>query len=302
MQQEFSPDDVQIPGSDLNLRDAEVVIDVFRRAARANLEAPRRQGASVHLPARGRLLMSGDLHDNGPNLLKLLKKASLAASPDHHLVLHEIVHGPHLVNGMDLSIQTLARVAALKLDYPEQVHILQANHDLAQFCGVGILKASVNVVDAFDAGVDFIYAEQADAVREAMFEFIKSYLLCVRCENGVFCSHSLPSPHHLAKFDRAVVDRVPTEQDLRQGGSGYRMVWGRNHTQALADDLGETWGCELFLMGHQPAEMGFEREGETMLILASDHNHGVALPVDLSKKTTIDRLVQRIIPLASVAL
>jgi hypothetical protein len=38
-----------------------------------------------------------------------------------------------------------------------------------------------------------------------------------------------------------------------------------------------------------------------MLILASDHNHGVILPFDLRKNHTMSQLVQMIRPLASVA-
>ncbi len=304
MEQHFSNncsgEETPIPGANLDLRDPETVIGLFRRAAEANLHDPARKGGSTHLQAAGRLLMSGDLHDNGPNLLRLIKLARLNQSTDHHLILHEIIHGPNFFNGMDLSVQTLARVAALKLDFPAQVHILQANHDLAQFCGVGILKQNTNVIEAFDTGLEYIFNEQADAVREAMFGFIRSYLLAVRCENGLFCCHSLPSPHDMARFDAAVVDRVPTDEDLHKGGSAYRMVWGRNQSQQQADDLAGRWDCKLFLMGHQPAEMGYARQGDTMIILASDHNHGVALPLDLSRPYTMDQIEEDLVMLAGV--
>jgi ABC-type Fe3+/spermidine/putrescine transport system ATPase subunit len=41
-----------------------VVIDLFQRGAQANLEHPDRKGAVINLPKRGRLLMTGDLHDH----------------------------------------------------------------------------------------------------------------------------------------------------------------------------------------------------------------------------------------------
>ncbi len=37
-----------------------------------------------------------------------------------------------------------------------------------------------------------------------------------------------------------------------------------------------------------------------MLILASDHNHGVFLPINLAKKQTIEELVKAIRPYVSV--
>ncbi|MEE9212625.1 MAG: hypothetical protein V3U29_08230 [Phycisphaeraceae bacterium] len=289
-----------LPGADHDLQDPKVVIDLFRQAARANLKASGRQGATVVLPNTGRLIMSGDLHDNGLNLQRLLKLADLTNHQDRHLILHEIVHGPHRINGRDLSIRTLARVAALKLDYPDRVHLLQANHELSQLGGGGILKGSSNVVESFDDGVDFIYADDADEVRNAMKQFIKSLLLAVRCPKGIFCCHSLPSPRQLNTFDTTVIDRVPTDQDLSPGGSAYNMVWGRNHTQDLADVLAEVWQTQLFVMGHQPAEMGYETEGDTILILNSDHSHGMALPIDLSRIYSRDQLVDQLVPLASV--
>ena len=79
------------------------------------------------------------------------------------------------------------------------------------------------------------------------------------------------------------------------------MVWGRNHDDALARALGAAWESDLFITGHQPAEMGYATEGSAILILASDHDHGVALPIDLTKRYTLQDLVDRIVPLASVS-
>ncbi len=158
------------------------------------------------------------------------------------------------------------------------------------------------MVESFDAGLEFLYAEHAEEVREAMNGFIAAMLLAVRCSNGIFCSHSLPSPRKLAEFDTGVIDRVMTDEDLALGGSAYRMVWGRRHTQKLADELAEAWGVKIFVMGHQPADMGFEVEGETMLVLNSDHEHGVALPIDLGEDYTRDELVERIVRLNGVVL
>src|SRR5690606_23630354 len=101
----------------------------------------------------------------------------------------------------------------------------------------------------------------------------------------------------------SVLTRISTEADLESHGSAYLMVWGRHHTQKVAEELGAAWGVRLFVMGHQPAEMGYETQGESMLILASDHEHGVALPIDLTRQDdTIDTLIERLTPLAAVVL
>lgn len=288
------------PWVGLDLDDPATVARLFRDAAAANRDCPLRRGATVHLPARGRLVMTGDLHDHSLNLHRILRLAALDEDRDHHAILHEAVHGPHPVNGRDLSVRTLARVAAVKVAHPHQVHLLQSNHELAQLLGEGIMKTSLNVVEAFDAGLIALYGDQADAVHEAMEDYIMSLLLAVRCENRVFCSHSLPSPSQMKRFDPQVIHRVPTEMDLQRGGSAHMMVWGRDHTQQQADALAERWDVDLFLCGHQPADMGYSFEGESIMILASDHEHGMALPINLTRPCTMNQLEQQLVPLAGV--
>ncbi len=285
-----------------DLRDADAVAELFTRAAEANLKTPGRAGAVVDLPGTGRLLMSGDLHDNAQNYQRLLKLARLDEDAGNRAIFHEVIHGPDLVNGMDLSVRMLARVAALKCRYPAQVNVLQSNHELAQLRDEGILKEGRDTVESFDEGVDFMYGQSADAVRSAMKKYLRSLPLAVRCANGVFCSHSIPSNSKLKRFDPTVIDRIPTEQDLSEKGDVYHMVWGRNQKQATADTLAKAWGCKHFVMGHQPAEMGFEPIEDTMLVLASDHSHGVALPIDLSRAYDQEQLIEAIVPLAAVSL
>jgi len=288
---------------DLDTQNPDAVIDAFHRAAEANLATPGRRGNVVELPAAGSLLMTGDLHDHGLNFHRILKHADLAAQPDRHLILHEIIHGPGRINGRDLSVRLLARVAALKLAYPDRVHFLQANHDLAQMLGEGILKDGISVVEAYEDGLQYLYDDRADDVRAAMNRFIRSFVLAVRCANGILCCHSLPAPRKIDDFDPAVLERVSTEDDLEQHGSAYLMVWGRHHTQKLADELGGKWNVRLFVMGHQPAEMGYEVQGTSMLVLASDHDHGVVLPIDLSRMDyDLDALIEQIVPLAAIVL
>ena len=301
MSEQPNPDPQQTPAPTHDLQDSDTVIDLFNRAAEVSLAAPGRKGSCCELPAHGRLLMTGDLHDHGPNYQRIVALADLDANEDHHLALHEVIHGEYRIDGRDHSVRMLARVAGLQVQYPKQVHVLLGNHELAQVSGAEILKGGCSPVESFDEGLDFIFDEAADAVRQAMGRFVRSMLLAVRCANGVFCSHSLPSPRSLDTFDPTIIERLPREEELLYNGSAYSMVWGRNHTEALAEDLAEDWRVRLFVMGHQPVDFGYELEGDSMLILGSDTDHGAALPIDLSK-TYPDRaaLVDEIVPLASV--
>lgn len=286
----------------LDLAVAASVAAYLHRCAELCLNQPERRGASIFLGGTGRLVVTGDLHDNGPNLQRIVHLAELDAGPDRHVILHEVIHGENLLHDADLSIRTLARVAELKVKYPAQVHLLQSNHELAQRLGESILKDGVSSVDAFNEGLNYLYNEHADDVADAVNAYVGALSLCVRCENGVFIAHSLPAPRRIDAFDKTVIDRVPTEDDLGPKGSAYDMVWGRYHNRKITNELAEAWGAKAFLLGHQPAEMGFEELADNAIILASDHGHGHACVIDLAESYTRDQLVERMVPLNSVRL
>lgn len=286
----------------LNLQDPAVVIDLFTRAAQAHLDTPHRKGATIRLPAQGRLLMTGDIHDHGLNYQRVIKFARLDQSVDNHLVIHELVHGEARINGRDLSVRLLAKAAALKLKYPNQVYHLQSNHELAQISGEGIVKYGVSVVESFNAGVNFIYGDQAAAVNAAIEKYVRSLPLAIHCPNGILCSHSLPGPRKLLTFDHTVLNRQTTSVDLSPNGHAYNLVWGRDHTRELLDTLADAWRVNLFVTGHQPADWGYEVANDLLLIIASDHEHGVCLPIQLDKQYTMESLIGQIVPLAAIVL
>ena len=291
----------------LDLSDAASVAAVLHHCAATLRDDPLRRGASVHLPAEGRLTVTGDLHDNGFNLARIRKVAALNASPDHHLVLHEVIHGENFVNGADLSIRTLAQVADLRNRFPGQVHLMQSNHELAQHHGEGIQKDGIGVVEAFDDGLHDLYADAADEVAAAVRDYVRSLPLCVRVAaadpggGGLFVAHSLPAPRQIERFDKAVIDRELTDADLAPRGSAYDMVWGRHHNTKILHELADAWGAGCFLLGHQPADLGWEKVADLALVLASDHQNGVAVPLDLTRAWTRDAIIDEVLMLNEVA-
>jgi len=289
-----------MPGSDLDLTDGPAVAKLLRQTAAANRDDPARRGCTAHVPARGRLLATGDLHDNTLALQRVIKYAKLDKSPDNRVVLHEIVHGPSRLNGMDLSIRTLARACAVKLAYPQQVYMLLSNHELAQRRQEHVFKDGGSDVDAFNDGLGHLYGDDADDVHAAFDEYVDSQLLAVRCDNGVMCAHSLPSPRKIEVFDKGILDRELTQEDYAPEGSANLMVWGRHQNAKIANELAEDWGVDTFVLGHQSAEMGWRDLADNIVILNSDHNHGAALPVDLTARMDRDELMQYAVPLGAV--
>jgi hypothetical protein len=285
-----------------NLQDAQIVCDIFHRAAELNRNSAMRSGSVVDLPDEGKLLVTGDMHDHRVNFIKAFRFAQLRQNDDHHLLLQELIHGEKLVNGLDLSYRTSAEAAALQIRYPGRVHLLLSNHELAQVNGEDISKHGVSSVEAFQAGLEYVFGGGGEQVEQAFAEWVLSLPLGVRCPNGIMCTHSLPNARRKDVFDPMVMFRELTELDLAgPQGSAHLLVWGRSIPQNWADDLATLWNSDLFVLGHQQAEMGYELHGETMLILASDHDHGVMLPINLARNYSRAEMVDALIPFAAVS-
>ena len=109
---------------DVDPNDHDQVILRFREATEALRATPGRRGATVHLGNRGRLLVTGDLHDSHSRFDWVVEQAQLDVDPDHHVVLQELIHGEHLGDDVDLSYRTLLDAASLLLRHPAQVHLM----------------------------------------------------------------------------------------------------------------------------------------------------------------------------------
>jgi hypothetical protein len=290
----------ELPGAGYDLTNGAVVAELFNRAAEAALTATVRQGCADHLPARGRLIVTGDLHDHGLNLMRICKLAALHASLDHHVLFHEIVHGPNLMNGCDLSVRTLARLAALKVQYPNQVHLVLGNHELAQMNGWAVSKGANNMVEQYDAGVAYLFGDKAGEVVEAQRKFLRSFAMAVRCENRVMCSHSLPTERQLMKFDPTFLERPLGDDSFERGGEVYNMVWGRDHTPIVMEELGEDWDVDLFIIGHEPTDIGYDIINSQLMVVSSDDENGKVLRLDLSKSYNTNNIVDELVGLCEV--
>jgi len=272
---------------------ADEMIEVLDTAAEENRLSPLRREQIVQLPDQGEVWMTGDLHDHRNNFKKLVKSSDLRNHPNRHLVLHELIHGDHYDgDGAEDSWHMLYQAALLKCDYSRQVHFLLANHDLAQVQGEGIMKAGLSVCEAFTAGVRRDFKDRGDAISIAISEFFLSLPLAVRCPNGLFFCHSLPTDSQIDTFDFTVFDRPLSGQDyMRRTGPVYQLIWGRNMTPATAEKFGDGVGASILVTGHQPQDTGYGVNGDRHLILASDHNQGVFLPLKLNEKYDMEALV-----------
>jgi hypothetical protein len=148
------------------------------------------------------------------------------------------------------------------------------------------------VCEAFTKGVKKSFEGQHNLITAAISEFLLSLPLAVKAENGIFCCHSLPTDDQIDAFDYSIFERPLVGADYAaRTGPVYQLIWGRNMSPATVDKFAEQVGASVIITGHQPQEMGYATNGDKHLILASDHNQGVFLPIDLSQSYTLDDLV-----------
>jgi len=280
--------------------DADAVVDVLCRASAQLRSTPGRSGCTVHLPASGNLLITGDLHDHLPNYQRIIAAANLGET-DHHLLLQELIHGPALLHGCDMSWRMLVRVARQVLAHPGQVHPILGNHENSQLTGVGVTKGGGNSVELFEDGITMSFGESWEQVGIAVDGFLQAMPLAVRTASGVQCTHSLPDAVLMKRFDPSVLDRQLEEEDRRgPDGGAYLLTWGRRFTEEQVEVLRAAWDVECFVIGHVQIDGGMRRMGPHVLALASDQDAGAVLSLDLSEPPDVDSFVASVRPIQTL--
>jgi len=280
----------------------QTIIELLSKAAQATSEDRCRDGNIVRLPAAGSVILTGDIHGHRRNFERVVSFADLPNNPDTHVILHEIIHGgPEDAKGGCLSYKLLFDVARYKLQFPNRVHTVMGNHDTTFISNGEVMKSGKEMNRAMHAAIEREFTEKADDIISAIGEFLLSQPLAVRCENRIWMSHSLPADRLIDKFDPEVLNRPLEIEDVVRPGAAYILTWGRRHSQALLDRLADLFDVDLFVLGHQPQEKGWSEAGKNLLIIASDHNHGCVLPIDLAKSYTVEQLIDSIVVLTSIA-
>jgi hypothetical protein len=280
---------------------ATTIIDLLNKGTEANYADMFRRGNLICLPSEGCLIISGDLHGHQRNFERIVTFANLTDNPNRHIVLQEIIHGgPEDPEGGCLSYKLLFDAVRYKLKFPDRVHFIVGNHAAAFISSSDIMKDGKEMNRALSQALEREYQQDSKNIQQAMRKFLSSQPLAVRCDNRIWLSHSLPSDYLADKFDSQIFQRQLNIGDYKKPGSVYILTWGRKHGQDLLDRMAILFDVDIFILGHQPQEKGWRKAGKNLIIIASDHNHGCLLPVDLTKRHTIDELIDTIVPLATI--
>jgi hypothetical protein len=279
----------------------QTTIDLLNRGVKANQTDRFRRANLVCLPAPGSLIVGGDIHGHRRNFERLVTRADLPNHPDRHLILQEIIHGgPEDPAGGCLSYQLLFEAVRFKLSFPDQVHFVMGNHDTACISSTEVMKNGKEMNRAMASALEREFRQAGPDVRLAIRQFLFSQPLAVKCSNRIWISHSLPGDRAVGTFDPGIFDRELRIADCEKPGSAYLLTWGRRHSQTTLDRMAQWLDVDLFILGHQHQQKGWCRQGDKLLILVSDHNHGCLLEIDLAQTYTTAHLADSLTPLAAI--
>jgi len=277
------------------------IIDLLKSGRSANQSDPFRKGNVIGLPGTGSLIVSGDIHGHRRNFQRIISFADLPNNTDRHLVLQEIIHGgPEDKHGNCLSFELLFEAVRYKLQFPDRVHLIMGNHDTAFINNTNVMKAGKEMNTLMRSALQRRFGRDFEQVDLAMRQFLFSQPLAVRCQNRIWLSHSLPADHYVDKFDIEILNRPLKVNDIVRPSSAYLLTWGRTHSPETLNKMAGLFDVDVFILGHQPQETGFTQVSNNTIIIASDHNHGVLLPIDLAKSYTVKELINALVPLASI--
>ena len=276
----------------------ENTIALLREAADANLAAPGRMGNVINIdPQSGDdVMVTGDLHGHRRNFNLIRRIAALETLPRRHLVMQEACHGgpTYPQNGGCMSHAIVEDIARLKVRYPDRVHFLLGNHELAELTDYPIQKNKQMLNVLFRMGLEQMYGSETERVREALLAFLGTCPLAVRISDGVFVCHSIPEGLDARPFDQTIFSRPLDPLEFYERGEIFQMVWGRDHRPENARAFAELMEARVLIHGHEPCLDGFAVPNPHQVILDCCGDRACYVVLSTDREWTQSDVVQRI--------
>lgn len=268
------------------------LLHTIEQARLAIRNTPGRTGHVIDLTNVEDVLVAGDLHGHLGNFRSILGLADLANHPRRHLILQEMIHGPYsYMAGGDKSHQLVDLCCALKCQYPDRVHYLMGNHEMAQMTGRPVAKGDIELNSFFLEGVTSAYGSRGKEIYEAYLRLFAELPLAIRTPNRVLLSHSLPSSRHMERFswDRLKTDDL-NETDYDTAGSAYAIAWGRDASATNVATFLKLADADFLISGHIPCENGYEIPNPQQIIIDCCESPAAVCLFSADRPLTLDEL------------
>ena len=273
-------------------------IALFRQAADANLATANRAGNVIDIDSESAddVMLTGDLHGHRRNFNMIRRRAALDSQPRRHLVLQEVCHGgpSYPKSGGCMSHVTLEDIARLKVEFPDRVHFMLGNHELAELTDYPIQKNRQLLNLLFRMGLEQMYGDDSERVRETLLEFLRTSPLAVRIEQGVFVCHSIPEGVDAREFDRTIFERPIDPLEFYERGDLFQMLWGRDHRPENAAAFAQLMGADVLINGHEPCAEGFAAPNPHQVILDCCNDKACYVVLPVGRPWTQAEVVERI--------
>jgi hypothetical protein len=280
----------------------ERIIGFFGQATEANLATPGRAGNLVELTPElaDEVMITGDLHGHRRNFNLIKRTAALAENPRRHLVLQEVCHGgsTYPETGGCMSHTVLEDVARLKTEFPDRVHFILGNHELAELADYPIQKNKQMLNLLFRLGLQQMYGPATDRVREAFTPFLRSSPLAVRLPHGVFISHSIPEKCDERRFDVSIFTRELDDIDYVERTGIFELVWGRDYREENARAFADLVGARVLINGHEPCPQGYNAPNGIQVIIDCCNAVPMYLMLPTDRELTHAEIVSQVKKLA----
>lgn len=228
------------------------------------------------LPARGRALVSTDLHGNLADFEALAARfeALVSEEPHTHWILAgDLVHGPddttaashHPLYGYpDDSARLVREVSELVARYPDRVHVLLGNHDHGHVGGPHTAKFHADEVAALEARL-------GSGERAALSALFARARLAVALPCGALVCHGSPDDTLERLEDLDTIDLDPARNDAYQRRVLATLLGSYGQPEArtarLLTKLSRTLPFPLTFVvhGHDKDERGIFWEGKNQV-------------------------------------
>lgn len=225
------------------------------------------------LPARGRLLVSTDLHGNRADLQRLaalFRRARAEDAETYWAVLGDTVHGPSpearqkepaLYGYEDESFGMVQDLLALEQEHPGKLLYVLGNHDYGHVGGPRTGKFYPDEVGHLERSLD-------EAARALLKQFFARALLCVVAPCGALLAHGSPDDTLRALADLDDIPYPARDPYHLRILRGFLLSYGqpRETTAALLARLSTpALPLTMVIHGHDRDELGYFTEGDNQV-------------------------------------